>query len=134
VKNQQADYAPSNTPQYSSGKIRHGFTTFWLIFLLVLSGVLMLIGLVLASGYEYNIFTPINAICSLAEIAGIILVLKWKRLGIWIYIGSDLISWIAEPPIESIGLSIAIELVIYLVSIIAFILRKNGKNLWEQLG
>jgi membrane associated rhomboid family serine protease len=117
---------------------RHGFTTFWLI--------LSLISFIISGGsylfstetIAQNLNTSNELIMlfgfvSMVGIIGDILLLCWKKIGFWIFIGISVVSLILN---MKIGLTIVQSLfgLIGLAIMWGVLhIRKNGKTAWEQL-
>jgi hypothetical protein len=117
---------------------RHGFTSFWLIFSLisfVISGSIYLFTPQLMTQY-YNVSSGLlmlYGIISMAGIIGNILLLCWKKIGFWIFIGISVVSLLLN---MVIGLNI-VQSLFGLIGIAimwgVLHIRKNGKTTWEQL-
>ena len=112
---------------------RHGFAIFWLYFLLIVNYSLSFVFLIfIPIFYDIkNIFEYIPLIIIIILIIlgnfGLILLLRWKKIGFWIFLGSiGVCSFLA----------INISPFIIISAIITWIvlhLRKNDKTIWEQL-
>ena len=135
---------------------RHGFTTFWLFYKLITSiiGTLGFLSLLISIDNEilnHNEFF-IVFILFLIYIIGFLLLLLWKKMGFWIFIGTSVINIIycliivtdsINKLIDSIGigsLGIIVAIILTLPTLIDLAimwgvlhLRKNGKNTLEQL-
>ena len=117
---------------------RHGFTSFWLIF--------SIIGNVIA-GANYFFSTELIAqsfnassgiimlfgIVSITGIIGNILLLSWKKIGFWVFIGIAVVSLV-------LNFIIGINFGLILFSLVSIPImwgilhiRKNGKTTWEQI-
>jgi hypothetical protein len=119
-------------------KKRHGFTTFWLIFSLiaqVISGIIYLLSMQLLADF-YNVSRSLillYGIISLVGAVGSVLLLIWKKIGFWIFIGISIASLILN---NIIGIPIRTTLIGLLGVVIMWAvlqIRKNGKTTWEQL-
>jgi hypothetical protein len=120
---------------------RHGFTSFWLIFSLIsfaLTG-LFFIGMMdaimmdMMPSYMMPKGLMILSGMGLAGIVPVVLLLKWKKIGFWIYCGVGAIAFVLNivssrfNPINLFGL-IGIPIMWGVLHI-----RKDGKSAWEQL-
>jgi hypothetical protein len=122
-----------------SERRRHGFTSFWLILGLIgcfIVGSIYLFSPNLIGQYYVNAskgLIMLFGIISMANIICYILLLCWKRIGFWIFIGTSIVSL---PLNMAIGLNIGQTLsgLIGLVILWGILhIRKNGKTAWEQL-
>jgi predicted nucleic acid-binding Zn ribbon protein len=117
---------------------RHGFTTFWLTFSLIsftITGMVYLYFSEAIAQYvdvssELLIFL---SLVSMAGIVGNVLLLCWKKIGFWIFIGISIVSFIIN---MRMGLNIAQSLSgIIGIAIMWGVLHihKDDKTAWEQL-
>jgi hypothetical protein len=117
---------------------RHGFTSFWLIFSLIayfIVGTIYLFSPALIIQY-YNVSSGLIMIYGIVSIAGIvgnILLLCWKKIGFWVFIGVSIVSLLLN---MAIGMNIG-QILWGLIGIAimrgVLHIRKNGKTTWEQL-
>jgi len=144
VKGQTAPaYAPqAASVQYTANRVRHGFTSFWLILGVVTSSIAGLVYLILsclpdavaAMGmYMSPMVLMATGAAMIAEVVCLVLLLKWKKIGFWMLlgvVGIVLIINLAE------GGNVA-QIMFAILGTGAFwgVLQipKNGKTTWEQL-
>jgi len=135
-------------------KIRHGFTTFWLVFTLVIK-ILFFIAyisfLILYFSYinnylisyfqnwginNFSILLGLYIILLTLGTIGIIFLFKWKKIGYWMYftecIVSSSILFILDDQIYfSLPFGFNIGIIILMFGILH--IKKNGISTWEQL-
>jgi hypothetical protein len=126
------------TTENVSGRTRHGFTTFWLIVSLisfVITGSTYLFSPQVIIQYwdASRSLVLLFGIVSMVGVVGAILLLCWKKIGFWIYIGIAVASFFLN---MALRLSIA-QCLFGLVGIAimwgVLQIRKNNKTTWEQL-
>jgi hypothetical protein len=121
-----------------SERKRHGFTSFWLIFLIVgylIGGSIYLFAPQVITQYwnASNGLIMLYGIATIAGIIGIVLLLCWKKIGFWIIIGLSIVSIFLN---VAIGMNIGQNLwgVVGVVVLFGVLhIRKNGKTTWSQL-
>jgi RNA polymerase subunit RPABC4/transcription elongation factor Spt4 len=122
-----------------ANRMRHGFTSFWLIFGIIICSITGLFYLLLPNLLdELNIYMSpgliaITGIATIVQVVGLIFLLKWKKIGFWIIIGVSAISLIISlvnggNALQIIGAIIGIAIYWGVLQI-----KKNGKTTWEQL-
>jgi hypothetical protein len=120
-------------------RMRHGFTSFWLIFGIIVCSLAAIFYLFLSNLFdELYIYMPpgliaINGVAMLVQIVGLSLLLSWKKIGFWILIGVSAISLLVGlasggSPRQIIGALVGIAICWGVLQ-----LKKNGKTAWEQL-
>jgi hypothetical protein len=117
---------------------RHGFTSFWLIFSLisfVIGGSIYLFSPALITQY-YKVSSNLIMLYGIVSILGVvgnILLLCWKKIGFWVFIGISIVSLLLN---ILIGMNIG-QILFGLIGIAVMWgvlhIRKNGKTTWEQL-
>jgi len=142
----------------SDTRKRHGFTSFCLIFGLVVFAIIGVASFFASGatkiGYdkqsEAQLMATVavfNGIVCIGYTIGFVLLLCWKKIGFWIIAGLSIISILiivilavmipnagSTGSIMSSGLSgIAFRLIIVAIIWGVLHIRKNGKNTWEQL-
>jgi predicted nucleic acid-binding Zn ribbon protein len=114
---------------------RHGFTTFWLIFSIVLNILLF------PSFYSDSLFIDytegaillLDVTCAI-DIVSCILLLCWKKIGFAISIITTSLVAISDI-ISGHGIGYILLNASMLVILYGILqIRKNGKSTWEQLG
>jgi hypothetical protein len=120
-------------------KERPIFTTFWLIFLLIVRiifGVLFLfsIQILVKDSYISNGVIIIYLAGAILGVATNILLLLWKKIGFWIFISNSIAFSILDSIVigASLGRTLSGLLGILIMWSVLQI-RKNGKTTWEQL-
>jgi RNA polymerase subunit RPABC4/transcription elongation factor Spt4 len=118
---------------------RHGFTTFWLVLILILNVI----------GGSIYIFSPqiifyqypkatsgilfLLSILNILAIVAAILLLCWKKFGFWLFLGIMIVN---VPLCISVGMSL-IQSIWGLISIASLWgilhIRKNGISTWDYL-
>lgn len=126
-------------PHVTGPRVRHGFTSFWLIGgvifcpLLGLSYVLFADFLFYEAGLPYE-NSIITGILLLLQTVCYILLLNWKKLGYWLMVAFSGLAIILN---IAMGGSIIFQIIVAPISLFIFWLilniRKNGKTTWEQL-
>ena len=120
---------------------RAPFASIWLIFSLVVSIIVFFFSqpLDLIFGFYYYQFWYIASVIALMllGITGIILMLKWKKIGFFIYTGARIIDLLAFMILTN-NLTIDHEIILGIsgILIMYFALRsknKYGKSTWEQM-
>ena len=111
---------------------RHGFVTFWLFFILVCNAIY-------GGIYFYRAFTEGNitffylGILSLAAVAAAVLLLCWKKIGFWLFLGVQIVC---IPINISLGVN-KIQSIAGIVSVIILLgilkISKNGRSTWDYL-
>jgi hypothetical protein len=154
---QAQETAPSYAPQpvlsrpIQSGQAntiarkRHAFTTFWLIFSIIVScffGINFLP--FFYEGYDMSM-TGILSLCFVVQLIACCLLLAWKKIGFWLYTlvpGVLLLVTIILELLNGRDVNVVMYMLIpffVVQGIFAAImwgvlhLRKNGKTAWEQL-
>ena len=121
-----------------SKRKRHGFTSFWIILSLIgfiiIGAVYLFSPQLIAQNLNVsNNMIMVYGIVSMVGVLGNILLLCWKKIGFWIFIGISAISLILN---LVIGLNIG-QALFGLIGIAimwgVLKIRKNGKTTWEQL-
>jgi uncharacterized membrane protein SpoIIM required for sporulation len=118
---------------------RHGFVTFWLVLGVIFGPIAGLMCFAtpysIAQYYPKASYSSIMSmgIISLADTVACILMLCWKKIGFWLWLGLSVVSIII-----SIGVGISIGYILSSFVGIAIMwgilhIRKNGKTTWEQL-
>jgi len=152
------------------GRKRHGFTSFWMIFMLALCiinaifailsrdiAAILLQGISLNSSERTQIDQLINLSILLGiffalPAIGIIFLMRWKKIGFWVFIGTYLTATFvsivitimtyyimenAQIPNEmELGLQVIFDLsrlVLMAITWGVLFLRKDGKTTWAQL-
>jgi len=95
---------------------RHGFTSFYLIFSLTVA-----IAMIIAACYFFAVYgepllfvvAMFIIIIAIPQVVGIILLLRWKKVGFWVYAGSFLL-----PTIYIVGIGSPEAILIALVFIV----------------
>jgi hypothetical protein len=140
----------------STERKRHGFTSFWLILSLIIYVIsfgnsLVSYGTVQMVGISSGM-AMFGWLTSITAIIGIILVLRWKKIGFWLFVVSNIFSLLlfitAMGNVSStITEDISAEMIVKFFNSLSIItvlinlvitwgvlhIRKNGKNTWEQL-
>jgi hypothetical protein len=126
---------------------RHGFTSFWLVFSLIWCAY-QGVGWIVTSGANRTGGTGIlYGLSTIAIAFGIILLLRWKKIGFWLFVGSSIVSLLLVIPMmgnttvttgETDSIVLNIMLLSWRIISIAIMwgvlhIHKNGKNTWEQL-
>ncbi|GHT49128.1 hypothetical protein FACS1894102_3350 [Spirochaetia bacterium] len=70
-------------PVQTTQKIRHGFTTFWLILLIAYYALIEIFAMA-SSEVDFDEFTILGV---LTMIAGSSFLLNWKKIGVWFFVG-----------------------------------------------
>ena len=130
-----------------SGRIRNGFTSFWLILCLVyhlLSLVMYLFRAWMGTGGIVNFLVPLSitlrygilllssAVLVVVSVIGIIFILRWKMIGFILWMGSSIVNiFLGMMRGERLNIiAIAAGIVVMLIVIN---LRKNEKSTFDQL-
>lgn len=158
---------PFSTPYSHSNitsveKQRHGFVTFWLVFMIIanIAGAIMQI---LSANYAiwkyatdekaqlffyvdhgmvdyYTYAVYFMVVLSVINIAGAILLLKWKMVGYWLFVGSAsaclaiMISFAVFGGVTTTVLSSMLGAVLGPVVLWAILqIKKDGVSCWKQL-
>ncbi|MCL2444308.1 MAG: hypothetical protein FWD13_12710 [Treponema sp.] len=144
--NQNAQNVSISGNDSGSVKARHGFTTFWLFFGLIVNSIVIILMLMFANivseyiGFSrFDIF--LQCILSLAVISGYILLLKWKKIGFKLIIASIIIDFIIyfimslteTGRIDFDFFSILTSAISPVILWFVLGIRKNGKSAWEQM-
>lgn len=115
-------------------KQRHGFVTFWLWFSIVVNVGMSIYGLYLAS---INIIMLLTAFLGIVNIVAAVLLLKWRKIGFYIFMGSAVLSIISNSIILGGGINIFISFISPIVSVLIWWailqIRKNGVSAWKLL-
>jgi len=126
-------------------KQRHGFITFWLIFLLsieILFLIQTLLGMFSIEFRElaFEDYLPgkqfYHLISGIFAIIGLYLLLKWRKEGFTLIILPTVIYYIIfgrDYYIQDLIIEIIRGIVFILVLFFIFKIRKNGKSAWSQL-
>lgn len=122
----------------STNRVRHGFTSFWLITGIVtcaITGIIYLVAQEMiynSTGMSYGQIQILGGVM-IAEVIGCVLLLYWKKVGFWLIVGVCIINLVVS---FTSGVNI-IQIIFALIGIISFwaILQipKNGKTTWQQL-
>ncbi|MDR1867357.1 MAG: zinc ribbon domain-containing protein [Treponema sp.] len=128
----------SVTTVNTNEKKRHGFTSFYLIFTLICNAIVgtsyMFTPQMITQYYDIsNELMMLYGLVSMGAVIGSILLLCWKKIGIWVFIGLSIVSLI-------LNMAIGLNFIQSLWSLIGIAvmwgvlrIRKNGKTTWEQL-
>lgn len=116
-------------------KKRHGFVSFWLIFMLV-GNILALISLVfvLSSGtlgsdkVSMYFFIVLNCILN---VIGLITLLKWKKIGFWLFLAGSVFSMLID--LATGGSYILLFLLGFAIFWAVLQIKENGVSCWSQL-
>jgi hypothetical protein len=128
---------PQQTVPVSSGKDRHGFTSFWLILCLIgnaLGAAFLLLGSnMLSSLYDQETLLYMG-IAALVSTIAVIMILCWKKTGFWILFGAHIVSSFLtyDNGSSSIG-QIAFGFISIAIVYGVLHLRRNNKTTWEQM-
>jgi RNA polymerase subunit RPABC4/transcription elongation factor Spt4 len=126
-------------------RVRHGFTSFWLILGIVscsLSG-LMYIFLYAYNSYTgnlsfWNSYYILLGSAMILELISLVLLLNWKKIGFWLLIGDVAIISILSITTAMANSNPVVQIIIAVIGTVSFwaVLQipKNGKSTWEQLG
>jgi len=111
---------------------RHGFVTFWLVLLIVSNAIYG--GIYFFSPNTAGITAYIYlGVLSMAAVAASVLLLCWKKIGFWLFLG---IQIICVPLVISIGVN-RVQGVIGFLSVIilwrVLHINKNGYSTWDYL-
>lgn len=127
---------------------RHGFVTFWLWLMVVVNTIiffvyfyrlLSILGIV--NGGTAIVLFAVGIIGALLNVVSAILLLLWKKVGFWIFVGAGigvLLTYITTgmlsimpvmDQIKTMAPSILAPVILYAILCI----RKNGKSCWSQL-
>jgi len=131
----------------SSERKRHGFTSFWLIFGMILNIIgcvfFLLLGIVVMVSPEVKqeltnisrldiLYVFLYVIIGFIYIISYILLLRWKKIGFWIYIGCTVFIILLN-----MQNGVRITLLPYLINIAilwgVLHIRKNGYSTWYFL-
>jgi hypothetical protein len=131
---------PLQTSENNYKKERAGFTTFWLIFLLIMRiiSIALLLFSIILTLFEIHYISSgliiLYLISSILGMTGHILLLLWKKVGFWIFLGNSIsfsiLLFIKDGMRWSniIGSCLSI---LFMWSVLQ--IQKNGKTTWEQL-
>jgi len=125
---------------------RHGFTTFWIIFSSIVSVIIALFSMAVYPSPIIN-FIMLNAELTIViTIVSCILLLCWKKIGFWLFIGSFIVSILLSVimiTMSNVYSIISAWYTFFQIIVMAIIniavmwgvlhIRKNGKTAWEQL-
>lgn len=153
-------YSPSNVT--SVEKQRHGFVTFWLI-LMIIANIAGAIMQILSANYAiwqyateekaqlffyvehgkvdyYTYAVYFMVILSVVNVVGAILLLNWKKVGYWLFVGSAsaclaiMISFAVFGGVTTTVLSSMLGAVLAPVVLWAILqIKKDGVSCWKQL-
>jgi hypothetical protein len=142
---------PQTEIENNTFRKRHGFTSFWLIFGIVANAFSALYNLFLEEMYNASQHGSIlnqvigelsdnfrllrfMGIVSLIGIVGYVFLLKWKKIGFWLFCGVAVIALVLNiiMGVNAVGLITGLAGVPILYGILR--IKKNGKSTWEQLG
>ena len=145
--------AASGANAGSSGKKRHGFTTFWLLLSVIGHALSALVFLAAAvelfeAGFDtFGSYFMFFTLTSIGAIVGCAFLLRWKKSGFWVVVGMSAASFILSAA-TGIGSALAFDEMVqddavafgFVSGIIGIAIlwgvlhiRKNGKTAWEQL-
>ena len=131
---------------------RHGFTTFWLILSIIIpiiSGITSFVSVGILPGEFDSVkeLTVFSGIVTISIAIGCIFLLRWKKIGFWLYAGISIIPIfssvaMAQKMMEIVGeqapwwnrlSTIAWSIISIAIMWGVLHIRKNGKTTWEQL-
>ena len=118
---------------------RHGFTSFWLIFCLVINIIATFVFIYTVESFREYTDMPdriitFTIVLSVAGVSGFIMLLCWKRAGFWVYTVASIISVIISSSMMNASFTDSL-LGLAGIAILWGVLniRRNGRTTWEQL-
>lgn len=130
---------PQNTsPESNETKIkeRHGFVTFWLVFMVIANIISAIMNLIIgidASSNEFAVTSYISSVLAVSNIVAVSLLFSWKKKGFWLFVLNAIISMVITA--YSLNIVTAFLVSAFGVAVLYAVLqiKKNGLSCWKQL-
>ncbi len=121
-------------PSLPMEKKRHGFVTFWFVFMIISNVISFFANFGNAFESSQNTFVSVaSAILSVLNIVAVILLLSWNKKGFWMITATTACSVLIL--FSSYGFSVLVLSSLLSVALLRLILqiKKNGVSCWKQL-
>lgn len=136
VNNSNSEMSAKDETDYEP-KLRHSFTSFWIILMLVLNSISSLVSFFPKYFWGNNIsddyvtISIISGIIGLVYICSITAILMWKKIGFYALIIACIANTIISLSLTKLAILGFVGLIIFYA--ILQLKSPNGKSCWEQL-